>query len=73
VDQIRPIFEEAVTGNGILDYAIKCDEELNTQEAIERHELHCKIGIKPVKTLEWIVLTFICTRQGANVQEEVMR
>lgn len=73
VDQIKPIFEDAVTGNGILDYAIKCDEELNTMETIENHELHCKIGIKPVKTLEWIVLTFIVTRQGADVQEEVMR
>lgn len=73
VDQITPIFEDAVTGNGILDYAIKCDDELNTEQAIENHELHCKIAVKPVKTLEWIVLTFICTRQGANVDEEVLK
>ena len=73
VDQLKPIYEDAITGNGILDYAIKCDEELNTEQTVENHELHCKIGIKPVKTLEWIVLTFIITRQGANVQEEVMR
>ena len=72
VDQLKPIYEDAITGNGILDYAIKCDEELNTTQTIENHELHCKIGIKPVKTVEWIVLTFICTRQGASVQEEVM-
>lgn len=72
VDQITPIFEDAVAGDGILDYAIKCDEELNTEQTIENHELHCKIGIKPVKSLEYICLTFIVTRQGANVQEEVM-
>lgn len=72
VDQIKPIFEDAVAGNGILDYAIKCDNEINTEQTIENHELHCKIGIKPVKCLEYLVLTFICTRQGANVQEEVL-
>lgn len=72
VDQITPIFEDAVTSNGILDYAIKCDEELNTEETIENHELHCKIGIKPVKTVEWIVLDMLISRQNANVQEEVM-
>lgn len=72
VDRIRPIFEEAVSGDGILDYAIKCDEELNTEQTIENHELHCKIGIKPVKTLEWIVIDMLISRQNANVQEEVM-
>lgn len=73
VDQLTPIFEDAIVGDGILDYAIKCDEELNTEQTIENHELHCKIGIKPVKTVEWIVLSFIITRQGADVAEEVLR
>lgn len=73
VDQLKPVFEDAIAGNGISEYAIKCDDELNTEQTIENHELHCKIGIKPIKTVEWIVLSFIITRQGANVQEEVMR
>jgi hypothetical protein len=30
VDTIRPIFENAVMGNGIKEYGIKCDDELNT-------------------------------------------
>ena len=72
VDQLKPIYEDAITGNGILDYAIKCDEELNTTQTIENHELHCKIGIKPVKTLEWIVIDMLVSRQNANIQEEVM-
>lgn len=72
VDQLKPIYEDAITGNGILDYAIKCDEELNTTQTIENHELHCKIGIKPVKTVEWIVIDMMVSRQNANVQEEVM-
>ena len=72
VDQLKPIYEDAIIGDGILDYAIKCDEEINTEQTIENHELHCKIGIKPVKTLEWIVIDMLISRQNANVQEEVM-
>ena len=30
VDNITPILENAVAGSGISEYAIKCDDELNT-------------------------------------------
>ena len=67
------MLEDAVTGDGIAEYAVKCDEELNTAEVIENHELRCKIGVKPVKTLEYLILDFSIHRQDANVAEEVMR
>lgn len=73
VDTITPVLENVVDGGGISEYAIKCDEELNTTKVIENHELRCKIAVKPVKTLEYIVLDFMCTRQGANISEEVLR
>lgn len=73
VDTIQPIFEKARDGAGIIDYAIKCDDELNTADVIDNHELRCKIAIKPVKTIEFIVIDLICTNQIANVSEEVMR
>jgi len=73
VDTIRPIFEEAVQGDGIRDYAIKCDDELNTPQVIENNEMRCRIALRPVKTLEYLVLDFIVSRQTANVAEEVLR
>ena len=73
VDAIRPVFEDAIDGDGLSEYAIKCDEELNTLDVIENNEMRCKIALRPIKVLEFLVLTFICTRQGANVSEEVMR
>lgn len=73
VDTIRPVLEEAVSGDGVREYAIKCDDELNTPEVIENNELRCKIGIKPVKVADFIVIDFIITRQSANVAEEVLR
>lgn len=61
VDSIRPILEDAVSGEGLREYAIKCDEELNTPNVIDNNEMICKIAVKPVKVVDYIVLTFICT------------
>lgn len=73
VDTIRPFFEDAVNGSGLVDYVIKCDDELNTPEVIDNNELHCKIAVKPVKTIEFIVISLIATSQTASVTEEVMK
>ena len=73
VDSIEPILESAVSGDGISDYAVKCDEELNTPQVIDNNEMRCKIAVKPVKVVDWIVIDFICTNQSANVNEEVVR
>ena len=61
VDAITPIFDDAVSNNGILEYAIKCDDELNTLQVIDNNEMRCKIAVKPVKALEFLVLDFIVT------------
>ena len=73
VDNIEPILENAKSGQGISDYAIKCDDELNTPQVIENNEMRCKIAVRPVKTVDWIVLDFICVNQSASVSEEVLR
>lgn len=71
LDALKPVFEDAVHGSGISEYVIKCDDEINDVRAIENNELHLKIAVKPVKTIEFIVLSFIVTNQSANVSEEV--
>lgn len=73
VDTITPIFENAKNGYGINEYAIKCDETNNTASVIDNNELRCVIAIKPVKTIEWIIINYIITNQSANVNEEVLR
>lgn len=73
VDNIRPIFEDAVQRDGVKEYAIKCDDELNTPQVIDNNEMRCRIAIKPVKCIDYILIDFICTRQSANVSEEVLR
>ena len=73
VDTIRPIFEEAVAGGGISQYYIRCDNTNNTPQTIDNNELHCQIIIKPVKTIEFIILDFVCTNQSGDVTETLVR
>lgn len=72
VDQIKPLFETAKQRNGIVEYYIKCDEDNNTTNVIENNELRCSIAVKPVKTIEFILLNFVCTNQSASVSEEAL-
>lgn len=73
VDALRPIYETTVARGGIREYAIKCDDEINTPQVIENNEIRCRIAVKPVKVVDFIVIDFIATRQSANVNEEVLR
>lgn len=62
VDTIKPIFEDAVQGDGIVEYAIKCDDELNTAQVIENHEMRCRIAVKPVKVVDYLIVDLVVTR-----------
>jgi hypothetical protein len=69
VDLIKPYFEEAKVGGGLYDYKIVCDDSNNTPTTIDRNELHIAIGIKPVKTIEFIVVNFVLLSTGASWDE----
>lgn len=69
VDVLTPYFREAKTGGGIYDFKIICSEENNTAETIDRNELHVSIGIKPVKSIEFILIDFVAASTGASWQE----
>lgn len=49
------LFEVKKT-HGISDYFVICDTSNNTTESIDRHELYCRIGVKPIKALEYIII-----------------
>jgi len=69
VDALDPYFKEAKNNGGVYDYKIICDETINDPDTIDRNELKVKIGIKPVKTGEFIEIQFICARTGASWPE----
>lgn len=69
VDALDPYFKEAKVKGGVYDYKIVCDESNNTSTTIDRNELHVNIGIKPVKSAEYIYLNFIALSTGGSWEE----
>ena len=57
---------------GISDYTILCDESNNSTESVDRHELHCKIGIKPIKSIEYIVIDLDIINGNVGIGENTV-
>lgn len=69
VNTLSPIFDRARNTEGLYDYLIVCDERNNTPEVIDANELKVDIYIKPVRTAEFILVSFYATRTGQDFQE----
>jgi uncharacterized protein len=52
---------------GLYDYRVICDASVNTPDVIDRNEIRAKIMIKPTKTAEWLVFTWVITNTGATL------
>lgn len=68
-DRIDPYFQSVKAAGGMYDYRIICDETVNTPETIDRNELRVIIGIKPTKTIEFILIQFVALRTGGSWEE----
>ena len=55
--------------SGISDFAVWCDETNNTVETIDRHELWCKIGIKPIAAMEYIIIDLDIVNGNVGVND----
>ena len=66
---IKPFFQDLVNRGGLYDFKIICDSSNNTPEVIDRNELRVKIGIKPVKTIEFIIIDLCVLNTGASWSE----
>jgi hypothetical protein len=69
VKTITPFFQDLVNRGGLYDFTIICDSSNNTPEVIDRNELRVKIGIKPVKTIEFIIIDLCVLNTGASWSE----
>lgn len=69
VNTITPVFEYVKRNQGIYDYLIVCDERNNTSEVIDNGEMRADIYIKPVRSAEFILISFTATRSDANFEE----
>jgi hypothetical protein len=69
VKTLTPFFQDLVNRGGLYDFTIICDSSNNTPEVIDRNELRVKIGIKPVKTIEFIIIDLAVLNTGASWSE----
>jgi phage tail sheath protein FI len=68
---LTPIFNIAKNNEGCYDYLIVCDERNNTAQVIDNNEMKVDIYIKPVRTAEYILVTFYATRTDQDFNELV--
>lgn len=59
------ILSEVQIGRGINAFLVKCDEELNTPDVIDRNEMRARIGIQPIRAAEFIFIEFSIHRTGS--------
>ena len=59
------ILQEVQVGRGIYDFRVKCDEELNTPDVVDRNEMRARIGVQPVRAAEFIFIEFSIHRTGS--------
>lgn len=59
------ILDTVKTQRGVYDFFVKCDEELNTPDVVDRNELRAQIGVQPVRTAEFIFIEFSIHRTGS--------
>ena len=71
INKADALLSPIVNDGGIYDYFIKCDEELNTAEVIDRNEMRARIGIQPVKAAEFIFIEFTINRTD-SFEESVL-
>lgn len=64
---VTPILDNIRSNRGISDYRVEVDDSI---EARERHELNCKIWIKPIGALEYISIDFILMPQSMKFLDE---
>ena len=69
IDTLDPIFYKVKCGGGLYDYKIICDESINDANTIDNNELKVKIGLKPVKTAEFILIDFYALGTGGSWDE----
>lgn len=60
----KAILDNVKANQGVYDYIIKCDEELNPPDVIDRNEMRARIGVQPVKAAEFIFIEFSLHRTG---------
>lgn len=71
VNLVEPYLRDIQGKRGITDYRVVADSTVNTPDVIDANKFRANIFIKPARSINFIELTFIATRTGAEFEELV--
>jgi hypothetical protein len=60
----KDILDEVKAGRGLYEYIIECGWDLNTPEVVDRNEFRARIGIQPIRAVEFIFVEFSINKTG---------
>ncbi|MHB1462015.1 MAG: phage tail sheath C-terminal domain-containing protein [Armatimonadota bacterium] len=66
---ITPFLQGIKGKGGFYDFRVQCDDETNTPQVIDQNQMVARVFVKPIKTAEFVELSFILTATGANFRE----
>ncbi len=66
---VEPFLRDVQSRRGVTDFLVVCDERNNTPQVIDRNEFVADIYIKPVRSINFITLSFVATRTGVSFTE----
>ncbi|AIX25957.1 tail sheath monomer protein [Synechococcus phage ACG-2014d] len=66
---VEPYLRDVQGRRGVTDFLIKCDDENNPADAVDRGEFYAEVYVKPTRTINYITLTFTATRTGVSFSE----
>jgi len=64
-NKVNPFLAGVKAGGGLVDYKLILDRTTTTPDLIDQNVMYAKIVIKPAKAIEFILLDFVITNQGA--------
>lgn len=68
---VVPYLRDIQSRRGLTDFFVKCDEDNNTPERIDRNEFYGDIYLKPARSINYIYLNFVAVRTGVSFNEIV--
>ena len=66
---VEPYLRDVQAKRGVYDFVVICDTTNNTPDVIDNNEFRADIFLKPVKSINYITLTFVATRTGVSFEE----
>lgn len=66
---VEPYLRDVQAKRGLYGFYVRCDATNNTPDVIDNNEFRADIFLKPVKSINYVTLTFVATRTGVSFEE----